>query len=399
MALYRYKGINEVGKIRQGRISAANEVDLEKRVEDMGLELISFKEASAGRSLFGNKKITRQELINFCLHMEQMHSVGVPIMQGLDDLRDSIENPHFREVVSTMIVSIEGGKTLSESMNEFPWVFDEIFVSLIRVGEHSGELSKVLQNIIESLKWQDEMAAQTRKALKYPIFVGTIVIGVVFFLMLYLVPQMIDFISNMGHTIPIHTRALLIVSNFFTDYWYLLISVPVVSAVLVKYLIKTQPGVRYYFDSMVLDLWLVGPIVRKIILSRFANYFALLYSSGVTVLNSMEISEAIAGNKKISQALYEARHQIADGVKMSDSMENARLFPPLVVRMIKMGESTGGLDTALLNVSYFYNRDVKESIEKLQSLIEPVMTVALGVILLWVMVSVLGPVYDIISKV
>ncbi len=399
MALYRYKGINEVGKIMQGRISAANEVDLEKRVEDMGLELISCNEASAGRSLFGNKKITRQELINFCLHMEQMHSVGVPIMQWLDDLRDSIENPRFREVVSTMIVSIEGGKTLSESMNEFPWVFDEIFVSLIRVGEHSGELSKVLQNIIESLKWQDEMAAQTRKALKYPIFVGTIVIGVVFFLMLYLVPQMIDFISNMGHTIPIHTRALLMVSNFFTDYWYLLISVPVVSAVLARYLIKTQPSVRFYFDSMVLDLWLVGPIVRKIILSRFANYFALLYSSGVTVLNSMEISEAIAGNKKISQALYEARHQIADGVKMSDSMENAELFPPLVVRMIKMGESTGGLDTALLNVSYFYNRDVKESIEKLQSLIEPVMTVVLGVILLWVMVSVLGPVYDIISKV
>jgi len=399
MALYRYKGINEDGKIRQGRISAANDVDLEKRVEDMGLELVSFKEVSAGRSLFGNKKITRQELINFCLHMEQMHSVGVPIMQGLDDLRDSIENPLFREVVATMIVSIEGGKTLSESMEEFPWVFDEIFVSLIRVGEHSGELSKVLQNIIESLKWQDEMAAQTRKALKYPVFVGTIVIGVVFFLMLYLVPQMIDFIKNMGHTIPFHTRALLIVSNFFTSYWHLLVSVPLVSVVLARYLIKTQPGVRYYFDSMVLNLWLIGPIIRKIILSRFANYFALLYSSGVTVLNSMEISEAIAGNKKISQALYEARHQIADGVKMSDSMENAKLFPPLVVRMIKMGESTGGLDTALLNVSYFYNRDVKESIEKLQSLIEPVMTIVLGVILLWVMVSVLGPVYDIISKV
>jgi len=399
MALYRYKGINEVGKIMQGRISAANEVDLEKRVEDMGLELVSFREAAAGRSLFGNKKITRLELINFCLHLEQMNSVGVPILQGLEDLRDSIENPRFREVVSTMIVSIEGGKTLSESMEEFPWVFDEIFVSLIRAGEHSGELSRVLQNIIESLKWQDEMAAQTRKVLKYPVFVSTIVMGVIFFLMLYLVPQMIDFIGNMGHEIPAHTQALIMVSNFFTNYWYLLISVPVVSVVLVRYLVKTRPGVRYYVDSMMLNLWLIGPIIRKIILSRFANYFALLYSSGVTVLSSMEISEAIAGNKKISQALYEARHQIADGVKMSDSMENAELFPPLVVRMIKMGESTGALDTALLNISYFYNRDVKESIERLQSLIEPVMTVVLGVILLWVMVSVLGPIYDIISKV
>lgn len=399
MALYRYKGINEDGRVAQGRVNAFNEVDLEKRIDDMKLELVSFKEIKASRPLFGNRKITRQELINFCLHLEQMSSVGVPILQGLEDLRDSIENPRFREIVSAMIVSIEGGRTLSESLEEFPWVFDEIFVSLIRVGEHSGELEKVLQNIIESLKWQDEMAAQTKKVLKYPMFVGTIVMGVIFFLMLYLVPQMVSFIQNMGHEIPPHTRALIIVSNFFTSYWYLLLSVPVASIVLVRYLAKTRPTIKYYVDSIVLRLWLVGPIVRKIILSRFANYFALLYSSGVTVLNSMEISEAIAGNEKISQALYEARHQIADGVKMSDSMANAELFPPLVVRMIKMGESTGALDTALLNVSYFYNRDVKESIEKLQSLIEPVMTVVLGIILLWVMVSVLGPVYDIISKI
>ncbi len=399
MALYRYKGIDDNGKVRQGRVSAANDVDLESRIEDMGLELISSMEVKAGRSLFGNKKITRQELINFCLHMEQMNSVGVPILQGLEDLRDSIENPRFQEVVSAMIVSIEGGKTLSESLEEFPWVFDDIFISLIRVGEHSGQLSKVLQNIIESLKWQDEMAAQTRKLLKYPVFVGTIVMGVVFFLMLYLVPQMVDFISNMGHELPIHTRALIIVSDFFSAYWYLILSLPVLSFIIVKYLASSRPSVRYYVDAMKLDLWLVGPIIRKIILSRFANYFALLYSSGVTVLNSMEISEAIAGNKKISRALYEARHQIADGVKMSESMENAELFPPLVVRMIKMGESTGALDTALLNVSYFYNRDVKESIEKFQAMIEPAMTIVLGVILGWVMFSVLGPVYDIISKV
>jgi len=399
MALYQYKGIDENGKILKGRINAVNEVDLECRVEDMGLELIRFRTIRAGSSLFGNKKITRQELINFCLHMEQMSSVGVPILQGLEDLRDSLENPRFREIVSAMIASIEGGKTLSESLEEFPWVFDEIFVSLIRVGEYSGKLDKVLQNIIESLKWQDEMAAQTRKLLKYPLFVGTIVMGVIFFLMLYLVPQMVDFITNMGHTIPIHTRALIIVSEFFAAYWYVMLSVPVLSFLIIRYLTKTRPAVRYYVDTMKLNLWLVGPIIRKVILSRFANYFALLYSSGVTVLDSMEISEAIAGNKKIAQALYEARHQIADGVKMSESMENTALFPPLVVRMIKMGESTGALDTALLNVSYFYNRDVKESIEKFQSMIEPTMTVVLGIILGWVMFSVLGPVYDIISKV
>ncbi|MFC1751254.1 type II secretion system F family protein, partial [Pseudomonadota bacterium] len=191
----------------------------------------------------------------------------------------------------------------------------------------------------------------------------------------------------------------IIVSSFVSNFWYLILSLPVVIYFAVKYMAKLSSGVRYQLDRAKLNVWLIGPILRKIMLSRFANYFALLYASGVTVLQSLEICEDLVGNRVISSALSKVRQEIEEGSNMSESFAAVGLFPPLVLRMIRIGESTGGLDTSLQNISYFYNRDVKDSIEKLQTLLEPVITVVLGLILGWVMLSVLGPIYDIVSKV
>jgi type IV pilus assembly protein PilC len=365
----------------------------------MSMELITFQEVSSKRSYVRGKKVTRQDLINFCFHMEQLTSAGVPIIESLMDLRDSIDNAYFREILSDMVASIEGGKTFSESMAKFPRIFDEIFVSLVSAGEHSGKLSDVLAKMTESLKYQDELIAQTKKLIMYPAFVGTVVLGVIFFLMIYLVPQMVSFIQSMGEELPLHTRMLIAVSDFFVHYWYVILVLPLLLFFLLRMLARTHAKVRYRMDGLKLKLWMVGPILRKIILGRFATYFALLYASGVTVLDSIEISERIAGNAVIAKALQQVRQNTSEGQNLSTSIEQVGLFPPLVLRMLRVGESTGRLDTALLNVSYFYNREVKESIDKLQALIEPIMTVILGLILGWVMMSVLGPIYDIIGKI
>jgi type IV pilus assembly protein PilC len=363
------------------------------------MELITFQEVTRKAAYLSGRKVTRQDLITFCFHMEQLNRAGVPIIESLVDLRDSIDNAYFREILSDMVASIEGGKNFSQSLEKFPRVFDEIFVSLVAAGEHSGQLSTVLSNLTESLKFQDELIAQTKKLIMYPAFVGTVVLGVVFFLMIYLVPQMVSFIQSMGDELPLHTRMLIAVSDFFVHYWYVILLVPPMIFFLIRMLARTHAKVRYKIDAIKLNLWMLGPILRKIILSRFATYFALLYASGVTVLESIEISERIAGNAVIAKALQQVRQSTSEGQNLSTSIEAAGLFPPLVLRMLRVGESTGRLDTALLNVSYFYNREVKESIDKLQSLIEPIMTVVLGVILGWVMMSVLGPIYDIIGKI
>jgi type IV pilus assembly protein PilC len=397
MALYSYKAVDARGKSVIGRVEAVNLFDLEQRLARMDLDLLSGAPSRQKTRLLG-AGVARQDLINFCFHLEQLASAGVPLLDGLSDLRESVENARFREVVAGMIESIEGGRNLSQALGEFPEVFNNVFVSLVRSGEQTGKLSEVLKSLTETLKWEDELAAQTKKLVMYPAFVGGIVLVVTLFLMIYLVPQMTGFIRNMGEDIPLQTRLLMAVSNFFVHYWYLVVAAPFVAWFGLKVAVRTNPAVEYAVDRYKISMPLIGPILRKIILSRFAASFAMMYSSGITVLDAIRSCEEIVGNKPLEQGLRAAGQQIAEGKNLTAAFQDLELFPPLVIRMLRIGENTGALDTALLNVSYFYNREVREAIGRVQAMIEPALTLVLGAILGWVMLAVLGPVYDAISK-
>ena len=397
MSLFTYKAMNEGGRVVHGQLDAINLVDLEMRLKRMDLDFINGNEVRQG-GLFRGSKIPKPELINFCFHMEQLTRAGVPILEGLTDLRDSIYHPRFREVITSMIEAIEGGRTLSQAMDEHPKVFDKVFSILIRAGENTGNLPAVLKSLTESLKWEDELASHTKKLFMYPAFVGTIVLGVTFFLMVYLVPQMAGFIKNMGQEMPMQTRVLLATSAFVKQFWYLFLLVPAAVTIGIKLAVEANPAFRYRFDEFKLALPVLGPILRKIILSRFASVFAMMYASGIAIIDAIRATEDVVGNTVIEGGLKHAGQLIAEGQNVTVAFQNINLFPPLVIRMLKVGENTGALDSALLNVAYFYNRDVKESIEKVQAMIEPAMTLILGTILGWVMLSVLGPIYDVITK-
>jgi type IV pilus assembly protein PilC len=398
MPLYTYKAIDAEGKAVIGRADAGNVFDLEQRLARMGLDLVSGAPTAQKNRLVGRSSVKRQDLINFCFHLEQLASAGVPIVEGLVDLRESVENLRFKEVVGGLVETIEGGKSLSQALADYPEVFSKVIVSLVRSGEQTGKLPEVLKSLAETLKWEDELAAQTRKLLLYPAFVGSIVILVTFFLMIYLVPQMVGFIRNMGQEVPLQTRILIHVSNFFVGYWWVVIAMPFALWFGLRAAARANPAVAYSIDDLKLRVPLFGPILRKIILSRFASSFAMMYGSGITVLDAIRSSEEIVGNRPLENALRSAGQQIAEGKGLTMAFTDVGLFPALVIRMLKIGENTGALDRALLNVSYFYNREVKEGIDRVQAMIEPAMTIVLGAILGWVMLAVLGPVYDTISK-
>jgi len=398
MPLMQYKAMDERGKVANGRMEAVNEADLETRLRRMGLDLINFTAAKTKSSGVA-RKVPRREVISFCLQLEQLISSGVPLLEGLQDLRDSCDDRKLRDIVAGMVEFIEGGSTLSAAMDHYPQIFDNVFVNLVRAGEFSGQMSIVLKTLTENLKWQDEQAAQMKKLLMYPLFVGTVVMIVVVFLMTYLVPQLTSFIVMMGQELPLHTRILIGLSDFMVDYWYVVIGLPAILFVIFMAVLSSSSALQFTVDDLKLKVWLLGPIYKKMLLSRFANYFALMYRSGITVLECIRICEGLVGNKAIEAAAHRAARQIGDGASISAGFEYTGLFPPLVLRMLRVGESTGGLDDALLNISYFYNRDVSESIEKVQALIGPAMTVVLGAILGWVIVSVLGPIYDMITQV
>ncbi|OGT70427.1 MAG: secretion system protein [Gammaproteobacteria bacterium RIFCSPLOWO2_02_FULL_56_15] len=399
MEYYQYKAIDPEGRIHNGQGEAINIADLEMRLRKLRLDLINYKEIRSPRQRASGRGIPRRDLIMFCFHLEQTTRAGVPILESLSDLRDSTDNPRMREIVSGVGEAIEGGKTLSEAMKEYPGVFSNVFCNLIRAGEQTGEINVVFAKLIESLKWQDEQASQTKKLIMYPAFVGTVVIGVIIFLMTYLVPELLKFVTTMGKELPMHTRVLLMTSDAFVNYWYIIISVPILLVVLAVVMTRVSPGFRTELDRIKLRLPIIGPILKKIILSRIAGYFAMMYASGITIIDCIRTSEEIAENRVVSAAMREVGQRIMDGGSLSKSFAATGLFPPLVLRMIVVGETTGGLEESLENISYFYTRDVRESLERLQTMIGPAMTVGLGGIIGWVMFSVLGPIYDLISNI
>ncbi|MBP6717611.1 MAG: type II secretion system F family protein [Rhodoferax sp.] len=395
MALYQYRATNAEGQISKGQIEALHELDLEAQLKRVGLLLVSVKTLKSHQRIV--KNMPRHEIIDFFFQIEMLVRAGVPLLTSLGDLRDEADSPNSRDLASGLFEKIEAGATFGEAVAAYPSVFPPTVISLIRAGEATGQLPDVLKEIVRSLKWQDEMASQTKKLLMYPSFVMVVIGGVVFFLMIYLVPQLVGFLNNLGKGVPLQTRLLIGLSRFFVDYWWLILSLPPILVAGITTLSASVPGVRRRVHQAQLDIPVIGPILKKMILARFADTFALMYRTGIPLIDGLVYCQDISNNVVIQQAIRRARERVINGVSLSDSFAAEKLFPSLVIRMLKVGESTGALDTSLSNISYFYTRDINESVGKVQAMIEPALTVVMGLILGWIMLAVLSPIYDTIA--
>jgi type IV pilus assembly protein PilC len=398
VALFAYRAVDEEGRISTGSLDATNAIDLELRLRRLGLDLVTFE--SVKRSVAARSRhVTRPELITFCFHLSQLLKAGVSIIESLTDLRDTVDNPGFRQVVASIIEDIEGGLKLSDAMANHPTIFDAVFTALVRAGEQSGQLNDVLDELCENLKWQDEMASQAKRALIYPAIVMAVVVAVIFVLMIFLVPQLAATFKTLAPKLPPETEILIAISGIFVKYWYLLIGVPVAAGFALFAAARTSDDVQRAIETASIRLPVVGAIRFKIMLARFSTFFAMLYRSGISVLDCIQICEKIMGNRIMEEALQRVGRSISDGQGISQAFTATKLFPPLVLRMLRVGESTGGLDTALLNVSYFYNREVREGIARMQSLIGPATTIVLGGLILAILYTIFLPLYDVISKI
>ena len=399
MPLYQYKAIDASGKFLNGSLDAGNIADLELRLEKMDMDLVTYKQKVHGSELFGRNKIDRRDLINFSFYLEQLTRAGVPILEGLSDLRDGEENPTFRDIIAGVIEAIEGGNSFSQALGLYPKVFDDVFVSLVKVGERSGKMSEVLVDITATLKWQDELLSKAKKVMTYPIVMGSLVLTAILFLMIFVVPDIMQAIEGLGGEIPIQTRILMATSNFLVDYWYLVISAPFVIFFTLSYLYKTSSKARFKLDGIMLKMWLIGPVNEKIKISRFTRYFALMFASGITVLDAINLSKSVVSNAVLEDGIEKAWQQISEGSSISESFKNIGIFPPLVVRMLRVGESSGQMDKSLNNVSYFFDRDINDSIEKMEPIMQTALMASVGLIIIWLIVSVFGPMYDTISTI
>ncbi len=399
MATYLYKAIDPAGKKIKGQLEANNPQDVELRLQKMDLEPIVYKPVNTTKMSLIKSRVTRKDLIAFTFHMEQLIKAGVPILETLTDLRDSLaQNNGLKPVATGLIEEIEGGKNFSGALESFPKVFNSIYVSTVKVGEESGNLHHVLYELAEMLKWQERITAQAKKMMMYPIIAGTVISGVVLFLMIYLVPQLVTFLKSTGNEIPPATQALIATSNFISTYWFIIIPSPIVLLIALKISHKRSEYMRFIIDDAILHLPLFGALTHKLKIARFTKYFALMYESGITVLDTLTMSKTVVNNVVIEQSIERAQTQISQGETISNSFKNVGMFPPFVTRMMGIGETGGSLDTALNNVCEFYTREANDTIDKIEPLIVPILTVVLAAILGWIMYAVIGPIYDVISK-
>ena len=392
MPFFRYRAIDQTGRKLRGTLSALNDVDLELRLRRMGLDLITLRAIKQGER-HSRERITRRDLITFCFHLEQITRAGIPLLDGLKDLRDSMDNRAFRDILTALLEDLEGGKVLSQALASHPTVFDAVFVHVVRAGEQTGRMDEVFQNLARTLKWKDEATDKTRRLTLYPAFVSIFVLILVGVLVGYLVPQFEPFLKTAQVEVPAYTAFMFALARNLRAYWLqvlvLLIATTSAFGGWVRY---TEKG-RWWWDGMQLKLPLVGPIMTKLIMARFTNYLSLMYRSGVSVLDALRTGEDIVGNRVVSASIRRAGQQISDGRGLTESFRNLGIFPPLVIRMVRVGETTGALDLALDNVTYFYNREVEDAVDRGLKMLGPILTLILASILGFFALSVLIPIY------
>lgn len=398
MTEFRYQAVAADGRLVRGVVGAASEAELESRLARLGLHLVHAQVRRRTAWTWTRTQIKPRQRLDLFIQLEALTRAGVPLLEALEDLRRSMDGSAVAALVAQVRERIEAGATLSQALAEHPADFDAQVVGLIRAGETTGELPLVLQRIVASLKWRDELAAKVKSALAYPAFVAVVVVGVIAFLMIYLVPQLTQFLRTMGQTLPWQTRLLIAVSEAFVHYWYVLLAAPALLALAAVSAMRINEAVRMRFHALALRLPLLGSLLQKVALARLANTLGLMYRSGVPLIAALAQCEEVTGNLVIRASVARARESIAAGMGIADAFEADGLLPPLLVRMLRVGERTGDLDAALENVAYFFARDVDETVGRLQGLIEPTITVVLGAILGWVMFAVLGPIYETIGR-
>lgn len=400
MERFTYKALNQKGRPIKGSINAANEMDLYNQLQSAGLELVTCKlvnEKKAGLTLM-KKKVKVRDMIQLFIGLEQMQSAGVPMLEALNDIREGTDNQTLRDIMADIYRNVTDGASLSESMANHPAVFTPLYLSLIGAGESTGDLTSSYRQLVKFLKWVDEMQSKIKKATRYPMVLMTAVILVCVVMMGYVVPQITEFIKNLDQELPFITQALIVTSDFFQNFWWLVLGAPIISFITLKILRKLSDEIRFRTDAIALQLPVFGNLIRKINIARFAQTFGALYASGIDVISALKSAQNTITNLAINEALEASIGQVQTGSTLSAAFNSSGEFPSLVVRMVKIGEESGKLSEVFDQISEFYTKDVDEAVSGMISMIEPALTLILGGIILWIAAGVFGPIYGSFSN-
>ncbi|HEY3488685.1 MAG TPA: type II secretion system F family protein [Candidatus Deferrimicrobiaceae bacterium] len=382
MPRYAYEAVDDYGKRVQGALMAADENALRNALAGMSLYLVKATErAGGGASSLFRKKIKRDDLIQFTFHFKTLIGAGIPLVSALGDLAEQTENPELRDVLQDIRRNLQSGATLSDSFALHPNVFPEIFGNILRAGETTGNLDSVLDDLTKFLTWQEELSGTIKQATYYPATLLSAVGMLIFVLFSFVFPRFLMIFKGANIELPAPTRVVIAISVFFRDYGVFLVVGVVAVIFAYRFYRKTEKG-RLVTDRWKLKMPLMGHVIRAIEISQFCHYLASLFRAGVEMTHALWIVEKLVGNKVIAQVIHEAREDLMAGGSLSASLRKSGEFPPMVLRMVSAGESTGNLDGCLENVSEFYDREVPKLLKKTFAVMEPLIILVLAVVVL-----------------
>ena len=396
MPLFLYRAITPQGAMIEDFMEAANSQLVAEKLQKLDyLPLkISVKGGGLQMELFKSKpKVKVDEVIVFTRQLVTLLKAGVPLLACLEALVEQTDNKGFQEILSLVYKDIESGISFSEALSKHPKVFSALYISSIRAGEFGGALDEVLERLGELMEHDRQTRSRVKSAMRYPIIVIISMVVAFFALMLLVVPKFITMFEKVGIELPLPTRIMIFLYEVISQQWpWLLAGLAVVLAAFQVW-IRSESG-RYTWDGLLLKMPVFGPLIMKTAMSRFTRMFETLNSSGLPILQTLDIVSGTVGNVVIGKEIQKAALGIRQGEGIAVPLKQSKLFPPMVVRMIAIGEQSGSLDTMLLNVSKHYDTEVEYAVKNLTSLIEPMLTVGLGAIVLFLALAIFLPMWD-----
>jgi type IV pilus assembly protein PilC len=395
MPVFVWKGKDKNKKTKKGEIEAPTEDAV--RAELNRIKITNFKIKLKPKDLFENiafmqPKVVQADIILFCRQFSTMIDAGLPIIQCLEILHSQQENVTFKKMLKEIKANVEGGQTFAETLSKYPKQFDDLFVNMIQAGEAGGILDIILRRLSVFLEKAAKLKAQIKGAMTYPIVTMIIAAIVVAVIMVFVIPVFEEMFSGMGGALPLPTQICVNMSRFIKGNILFIIGGIVGFIFLTKKFYATAKG-RVIIDDVSLKMPVFGSLIRKAAVSKFTRTTGTMLSSGVSILDSLEIVAKTAGNKTIEKAIFETRAAIAEGRTMSDPLAESGVFPSMVCQMIAVGESTGALDDMLGKIADFYDEEVDQAVENMTALIEPFMLVFLGVVIGGLVVSMYLPIF------
>ncbi|MDZ4861887.1 MAG: type II secretion system F family protein [Gemmatimonadota bacterium] len=400
MPVFEYTARNaSTGQILKGTLDVPSREEVLKHIKQQKMIVVNVREKPKDISFsFGKKSIKTRDIVIFTRQFATMINSGLPLVQSLDILAKQTENPSLAEVTKQVVFDVESGHTLADAFSKHPKAFTELYVNMVAAGEAGGILDTILLRLATFLEKSDALIRKVKGAMIYPGVIFSVAGIAVAVLLIFVIPTFQKMFASVGMELPLPTRIVIGMSDMLINYWWVLIGVIVGIVFALKRYYATQDGHKK-IDQILLNSPILGDLLRKSAVSRFTRTLGTLISSGVSILDGLEITAKTAGNRVIHDAVMESRNSIAGGETIAGPLEKSKVFPPMVISMIAVGEQTGGLDEMLSKIADFYDEEVDVAVSALLSLMEPVMIVVLGVIVGGMVIAMYLPIFDMMNAV